>query len=260
MIKTSSQSSFIIKLIVCILSLLIWVLYRLLFNSKDETSLNFDDCFRDRYLISYIYPITRFLSQNLHIRDLFLITGSNSLDVLLLSYIAIYVKYGNSWTGIINLVLFYGFRGVFQNYITLSYYHTYLYTEPAFFSFFVPVFRSADFFWSGHCGITLIAALQFRKWGYVKTFYIGLIISLWQGFVMTSLRAHYSIDIIFGWLISHYSFWWSTYIGSLLDKKFNIFGCATQTKSYVELKALQVIRVNDNSEAEDYKNRSDLTV
>jgi hypothetical protein len=260
MIKTKRQSSILIKLIVCCFTIIIWVLYRLHFNTSDDISFDSELCFRDRYVSKYIYSITKFLSQHLHIRDLFLITGSNSLDVLLLSYMAIYIKYGKSWTGIINMVLFYSIRGVFQNYITLSYYHTYLYTEPAFFSFFVPVFRAADFFWSGHCGITLIVALQFRNWGYHKTFCVGLIISLWQGFVMTSLRAHYSIDIIFGWLISHYCFWWSAYLGDALDKKFNVFGRTIARKSYVELKSLQVIRIKDNSVSEDYPNKSDLTV
>jgi hypothetical protein len=178
----------------------------------------------------------------------------------MISYIAVYVRIGNSWKGITNLLLFYGIRGVIQNHITLNYYHTYLYTEPAFFSFFVPVFRSADFFWSGHCGITLIVSLQFRDWGYRRTFYIGLLISFWEGVVMTSIRAHYSIDIIFGWLIAHYTFWWSRPVADLLDKKFNVFGTNYEFKSYTELRTIKVVSVGEESKHYDIKSKRDDAV
>ena len=259
MIKTTKQSSLVIKTSLCFTFLVIWIIYRLKRNSADELVVSSFYCFRDRYLIDYIYPITRFLSQNLHIRDLFLITGSNSLDVLMLSYVALYVKIGNSWRGILNLVLFYGIRGVIQNHITLNYYHTYLYTEPAFFSIFVPVFKSPDFFWSGHCGITLIGALQFRNWGYKKTFYIGLLISFWEGVVMTSLRAHYSIDIIFGWLIAHHNFWMADIVADIMDKRFNIFGKQFDSRMSIEFKKLQVSGIEE-SKIEEIKSKSDFKV
>lgn len=255
MIKTTKNSSIIIKLIICSSTFILWIIYRIATSSIIEPDLNYEYCFNDRLLTNYLYPITIKLSQNLQIRDLILISGSNLLDLLMLYKVVMFVKIGDSWKIVTNLLLFYGVRSIVQNVFALDYYHTYLFLEAPFPSIFVPVFRATDFFYSGHCGITLIAALQFRDWGYKKFYFFGLFISIWEGIVMTILRTHYSIDIIFGWLISHYCLWWSNLLSDVLDKKFNFFGKRHDYKRNIEFKSLQIIRGEEIRDIE-YKNKS----
>ena len=258
MITSSKWSLIIFKLCICLITIILWIIYRLNRNSDDEPDLNYEYCFNDILLTEYLYPITKSISQHLYLRDILLISGSNILDVLMLYFIAIYVKIGNSWSSIMAILVFYANRGFIQNIISFNYYHTYLFLEAPFPSIFVPVFRATDFFFSGHCGITLIAALQFRDWGYKRIFLFGLIVSFWEGVVMTVLRAHYSIDIIFGWIVSHNCYWWSNYLGDLLDKKFNIFGKPIEKQNYIAFKSAhsigEIIKENEKKNKSSFDN------
>ena len=130
--------------------------------------------------------------KNLQLRDFFLLTGFLNLDILLLTFLAHYIRFGNSIKPLIGFLLFYVLRGIIQNFFLLSYYPVYLFTYPGFFSIVVPYSRAADFFYSGHTGCATLVALNFRAIGEYKLFYYGCFVTFLQVVVMTVSRAHSS--------------------------------------------------------------------
>lgn len=193
------------KLICLIIGILIFSSYRIFLPNK-ETLKDFPYQFNDRMLLDFFNGLTIFLSKNLQLRDLFLLTGFLNLDILLLTFLLHYIKFGNSVKPLIGFLLFYALRGIIQTFFLLDYYPIYLFTYPGFRSISVPTSRAADFFYSGHTGCAFLLSLNFREMGENKIFVYGVIVTLLQIIVMTVSRAHYSIDVIFGFIISHYCF------------------------------------------------------
>ena len=191
------------KLVILIITIILFVTYRLILPDEDVL-VDFPYCFDDKILLNLLEKLTLFLSNNLQIRDFFLLTGFLNLDILVLLFLAYYIKFGNSFKPIVCFIFFYGLRAIFQSFFLLDYYPIYLFTYPGFRSLTVPTSRAADFFFSGHTGCAFLLTLNFKSWGEMKLFYYGVTVTFLQMFVMTTVRAHYSIDVIFGLLIAHY--------------------------------------------------------
>jgi hypothetical protein len=66
--------------------------------------------------------------------------------------------------------------------------------------------KNNDFFYSGHVGIPLICGLEFKRNGYLWVLILCIFVSIFEGFVMVSNRAHYGIDVIIGIICAHYFF------------------------------------------------------
>ncbi len=192
------------KLILLLITLIPFIIYRIFSPDKESLNTNFPYAFNDKVLLIFFAPITKFLAEHLQVRDLVLLTGFLNLDILMLVFIAYYIKFGNSFKPFICFLIFYGIRAILQNFFLLDYYPLYLFTYPGFRSISVPTSRAADFFFSGHTGCAFLLSLNFRSWGENKLFYYGCFVTFLQMFVMTVVRAHYSIDVIFGLLIAHY--------------------------------------------------------
>jgi len=192
------------KLILFLLTLSVFIFYRIFSPDKLTMDKDFPYAFDDKVLLNILAPITKYLAENLQMRDFVLLTGFLNLDILLLAFLSYYIKFGNSFKPFICFLFFYGLRAIFQNFFLLDYYPIYLFTYPGFRSLSVPTSRAADFFFSGHTGCAFLLALNFRSWGEYKLFYYGCIVTFMQMFVMTVVRAHYSIDVIFGFIVAHY--------------------------------------------------------
>lgn len=210
------------KLLLLLITLLSFILYRIFAPSYDKMQ-SFPYAFNDKVLLSYLAPVTKYLAENLQIRDLVLLTGFLNLDILVLVFLAYYTKHGNSFKPFVCFFFFYGLRAVFQSFFLLDYYPLYLFTYPGFRSLSVPTSRAADFFFSGHTGCAFLLALNFKDWGEQKLFYYGCVVTLLQMFVMTVVRAHYSIDVIFGFLVAHYVWIIVDDYCSVIDKVFPWF-------------------------------------
>lgn len=196
-----------LKLICVIVLFLLFFIYRFFLDTGSifREGNNSRYCFYDKWLLDYTKSVNIFASQNLWFRDIMMIFASNALDVLMISFLIYYVKNGGCRRTLLSLLMFYGLRGILQNFFLFSYYENYLFDHPGFISFVVPFYRAADFFYSGHCGCAFILALTFRDIGENKLYYFGLFVLFLQFFVMTSItRAHYSIDAIFGIIAAHY--------------------------------------------------------
>jgi hypothetical protein len=101
---------------------------------------------------------------------------------------------------------------------------TYIFDFPGFYSLVVPLFPAPDFFFSGHVGTLLLCTLYLKDYVNKKWVYVGVVFIIIEAFIITALRAHYSIDIIFGLLISHYIYTVLDPLAKFVDKKWGLFG------------------------------------
>jgi len=234
-----------------------WMIHRLFYLKPDKGlhKEGFHYCFEDVVLIDYLKEFTFFLSQNLQYRDYILISGSGLLDMVLPTYMIYFMFQGDSWQAVINMALFYNVRGpLIQNLCTLEYYDTYLFDNPGFFSFSVPYHRASDFFFSGHAGCAILCAFQFKKWGHMDIYYLGIFVGLLEGFVMLLLRTHYFIDIVFGLMAGHYFFIWASYICIPLDYYLPVSRKQIRRNSYKDLK--EILEHIGESDKEKKKKRA----
>jgi hypothetical protein len=217
------------KLICLILGLILFILYRI-FQPNKDTLQEFPYQFCDKFLLNLFEGFTIFLSKNLQLRDFFLLTGFLNLDILLLTFLMHYIKFGNSIKPLFGFLLFYGLRGLIQTFYLLDYYPIYLFNYPGFRSLSVPTSRAADFFYSGHTGCAFLVTLNLKEMGEFKLFIYGCFVTFMQMIVMTVSRAHYCIDVIFGLIVSHYCFIIANDYEVFLNKVFVCF--ASEEENY----------------------------
>lgn len=160
--------------------------------------------FYDKILEEYLNNINLALCRNMYLRDISMLLSFLSLDTLFLTFIILYMFYGKLEYVALNFLLFYGIRGILLNVFEFNILENYVFGNPPFYSIITPWGRAADFFYSGHTGCALILSLFILEYGHIKLFYFGLVITFIQGYVMMILKAHYSIDIIVGFIAAHY--------------------------------------------------------
>lgn len=248
-----NKKDVIFRLLVVIGLFAIWMIYRFIFLYDNVQPWNFKYCIDDKILTYLLEDLTKYLSQNLTLRNMILISGMTVLDIFFVCFIVVFVIMGNSWKPIIHLALFYGIRGVFlQSVFLFEFYDTYLFDYPDFPSLVVPYFRAPDFFYSGHAGGALVLSLHFRDFGFTELFYFGISLSFYEGFVMTVTRAHYSVDIIFGMMMAHYLYFMSFKIGNYLDNNFPV--CFENKKITYSDKTVEIgVKEGNNSREENDK-------
>ena len=84
--------------------------------------------------------------------------------------------------------------------------------DPGVPSIVVGYLRTNDFFFSGHVGMPIINAFEF-KWQ--KKYYLSafcFFVAFYEGFLVLISRVHYSIDIVIGFFFAHYSLIMTEYI------------------------------------------------
>ena len=143
--------------------------------------------------------------------------STSLMDILSISFLIYFVKYSNCGRALLTLFIFYFIRANIQKIFLLSFYENYLFEYFGAFSFTVPLGRTADYFYSGHCGCSMILTLFYRDKGINIYYYFGLFVILVQIFTLTITRAHYSIDILYGIIIGHYLY---IIVGIFLEEVF----------------------------------------
>lgn len=240
----SQKLNIIIRFGIVCIGISIWLLYRNFLQLSDN-KWDFIYCFEDRLLTKIFLNITNYISQNLYIRDFLLIASSGFLDIFMLCFMYVFVTNGYSWNPLIHMATFYLFRGfVVQSLVIMQIYDTYVFEYPGFPSLVVPYFRAADFFYSGHTGCALLLGMHMADMGYEEMRYVGLILSLFEGLVLTLLRIHYSIDIIFGLICSHYLYYIAKIISKYADDIFPM-GTLAQKSGEIEIQGQE--NVNDET-------------
>ena len=226
MVLTRDIKQLATKITSVIIIFLLWLLYRLVIISVDNKGyVDSKRCFKDIILLDFLNGLTRFLASDLQYRDYALIFGSSVLDITFLFVLIHFILYGNSSRLIFSLGIFYPLRTVLQLTFLLQWYDTFIFDFPGFYSLVVPLHPGTDFFFSGHIGSTTICMLYFRDNFRERIFYyLSIPIVFLEGFVMLSLRGHYFIDLVFGFIVSHYVYIHAEILSNLLDNKWPIFG------------------------------------
>jgi hypothetical protein len=81
----------------------------------------------------------------------------------------------------------------------------YLWEYPGFPAIAISYLKTNDFFYSGHVGLPMILALEFKKLGcFMCLFWISIFTMLLEAFTMIVTRGHYCIDLITGIIVAHY--------------------------------------------------------
>ena len=151
-------------------------------------------------------PINDFLAQNTVFLNALLITSSILIDFTLITSCAYWLLYSRSWRFLIVMLLFYGVRAIIQASFQLGFPEGYIWTNPGFPSLVVAYDKTNDFFYSGHVGMPIIAALEWKKNGFLWPFIGCILVCIIEGFTVLVTRTHYSIDIFAGIICAHYFF------------------------------------------------------
>ena len=102
--------------------------------------------------------------------------------------------------------LFYALRALTQAVFIMRPPDGYIWGNPGLPSLMVPTGKTTDFFFSGHVGYCLIAAMEFHALGWKRMWAFCAITTLFESLVMIVLRGHYSIDLMAGLIFAHWSF------------------------------------------------------
>lgn len=180
------------------------IIFYLLRDLPIHPSIPHGSNFYDKILEEYLNNINLALCKNMYLRDFSMLLSFLSLDTLFVIFIILFIYNGKLEYVSLNFLLFYGIRGILLNLFEFNILENYVFGNPPFYSIITPWGRAADFFYSGHTGCALILSLFILEYGHVKLFYFGLVITFIQGYVMMILKAHYSIDIIVGFIAAHY--------------------------------------------------------
>lgn len=135
-----------------------------------------------------------------------LICCSGMIDIMTLVGFYRFARYGTTFRPVMTIFLFYGLRTVIQSIFFMEKPEGYDWDYPGFPSIFVPYGKTADFFYSGHVGICMINYLEFSAVGWRLWALFAIFVSGCQVFLMITLRSHYSIDLLAGFLFAHYMF------------------------------------------------------
>lgn len=174
-----------------------------IFNNYPQKSQNAVTCVYDAGF-SMTENISKFLYENKWHKNLLLGLSSLLEDIIAIVLVIIWIVDGKSWFLILSLAKFYVFRMAVQFFYNMPYPKNYSFCNPGFPSIVVAYLKTNDFFYSGHVGMPLISAIEFRRNNYIKLSYFCMLASLYEGFVMLVTRGHYGIDIICGWIFSLY--------------------------------------------------------
>lgn len=93
---------------------------------------------------------------------------------------------------------------------------------PGWFSITVPYGQTNDFFFSGQVGLCMIMFLEFYAVGWLWMSLFSLMTMTIQIVMLYALRAHYSVDMIAGFVFAHYLWILSEKYSYLVD--FHVFG------------------------------------
>jgi hypothetical protein len=154
----------------------------------------------------YTENINTYMHENKNVTNAITIFSSICIDIIMVSMSVHWVLQSDSWRLIVCLVHFYLFRGFIQGMFQMKYPQGFIWEYPGLPSLAVSYLKTNDFFYSGHCGLPIIAACEFfahRKYllGFFSIF--GCVVEF---IVMTIMRGHYIIDLIFGIITAHYFF------------------------------------------------------
>jgi hypothetical protein len=176
--------------------------------------------------IDKIFDLTKKLNEYMHNNETFrktiVIISSFLIDLSIVSLAACWILYARSWRPLLTIGLFYSLRGTCNAIFMMKYPDNIIWEYPGFPALSIPYHMSSDFFFSGHVGINLIAALELNRSRFFKLSYISFFGVFFQLFTMIAVRGHYVIDLVAGLIAAHYCNLISFQLVHLFDNVINI--------------------------------------
>ena len=191
----------IIKLSICLIIIILFAIFNNIEILGSPIPINL--CYRD-LILDWCRPLNNFFRGNDIYRIFTTILGSLLLDIVYTICFVSWAIYSVDWGYPTNVFLFYFFRAIMQQVFVIGCPDLLYFKYPYFPSIVVGYVQGSDFFWSGHCGFPIVGMMEFiwlKKYYYAGFFAFA---SFFEVFLMFNCREHYTIDIIFGILFSHY--------------------------------------------------------
>lgn len=142
------------------------------------------------------------------------------MDIMLLSFLPIFVIYWKTYRVIIGYMIFFGTRAMVQKVYFVPRIDGFIFEHPGFHSITVPYHDTNDFFYSGHVGTCFLLFNEFRSCKWYKMSFFCLFVLLNEWTMMLLIRNHYLIDMITGVILAQYAHWQAERISFLVDCKF----------------------------------------
>ena len=161
-------------------------------------------------------------------RKTLMILSSLLIDISVLSIGLGWLLFSRSWRPLLSIGLFYSLRGIINASFAMKYPENIIWEYPGIPSFSVSYHETSDFFFSGHVGINLIAAIELYRFNMKKISFLSFLGIFLQIFTMIIFRGHYSIDLIAGLISAHYCDLISFRLVKLLDYLINLDERETQ--------------------------------
>lgn len=176
----------------------------------------------------YIHDITE--SLNVYIktdklsRSIMMLTSSTLIDLSVLALSISFIFLAKTWASLLSIGLFYALRGLCNVIYMMKAPNGLIWESPGIPSVTVSYHDTTDFFFSGHVGINLIAAIELYRFG--KTYFsmiscFGIIVQI---ITMLVFRGHYAVDIIAGLIAGHYCNLIANNISKYIDNYWNVNG------------------------------------
>lgn len=164
--------------------------------------------------VCYIDPVFNLFSQankqysdHQDQRHSLLITSSLAMDISVYTSFYVYITYAKNWVFLISIAIFYASRQILLSFFTIRFPEGYIFDAPSISSLTVSYSRTNDFFYSGHIGIALIIFQLFRELKMNKFLsLLFILVASLEAYTMIVLRGHYFIDILYGAIMSFYSY------------------------------------------------------
>lgn len=165
------------------------------------------------------------LNHNKGLLTVFELTSSALVDFTSLSIMYYFYKVGTTIRYPVQLIGFYGMRGIIQGTFLFRFPNNGVWDNPGIPSLSVPYGLNNDFYYSGHCGFMIMMGMEHFKMGNKKLPIFILISVFYVAFVLISARIHYTIDIPIGMLAGYYAHYLTNYfirhIQAVLRRTFN---------------------------------------
>lgn len=179
------------------------------------------DCFTD-VAQNWVLPITMYLKDHDFARHAVILCSSLCIDINIVLTGLRWIFYGKSLRVFFVLFVFYIARGLVQRTFAMKFPAEYIFDSPGFFSVAVPYWKTNDFFFSGHVGISTLFFLEYKKDGsWLK--YFGFFAVIYNTFALLVTEGHYSIDLAVGIMTAHYVYSLGLWMDQSLDNTKN--GC-----------------------------------
>jgi len=161
-------------------------------------------------MADYIHSITQYFNYLVNTstdwRVAFQISSAVLMDFVFFMVFIVWLRNASNCRLFVSMVFFYASRAIFQNILKLGFPEGYLWSYPGISSVVVGYGKFSDFFFSGHAGFLLIAALELKANGFKKAYRVTVAILIYMIFVLLIFRIHYAVDITAGVLYAAWSF------------------------------------------------------